>query len=619
MLTRSRDLSIHGRIVIGYLVVTLCLASIGAVGFWALTIVDAHLRSMKHSGAVNVIAIELERDVIDLQRCVQRYSSTGHKSVEDAIYKLIDRVDGKIAEVRQSGSPDDRHLVVRMQEHLDVYRQTFKLVRKERSLRRELVSVKLEAIHKQLMPLLHRSGFAEEPLHRAYSAAERGLYRYLYDPTRNLVADPLRSLDNELKQSTAITPEERSLFRDYQDTAVRIIQATRGYLYLTGVVMAGEAYEFSHVSGELKQSILQRNDRMTDGLTRSSNRVRSFTVLLTAIAVLIGLWLSYSTARSISFPLRRITETFQALASGTDATDIPGRERKDEIGLMAAAADVFRKKNKQTEKLLQETNALANDLQAKTTQLARSNEELDQFVYTVSHDLKSPVVTAIGFIGMINDLVEKGQVEEALDKLPRVERATNRMSELINDLLDLSRIGRIELEKSPIALDETLHEIADAMETRIAEHGIRLEIESGLPSIVACPSRVRQVFENLLGNALKYAKNDHGPVVRVSWRDAENETLFCVADNGKGILPEHHAKVFALFQRLETSDDGTGVGLAVVERIMTAHGGRVWIDSHGKGDGCRFWLAFPKVAAQVTTVTQETEESVDDTGWTVSV
>ena len=138
------------------------------------------------------------------------------------------------------------------------------------------------------------------------------------------------------------------------------------------------------------------------------------------------------------------------MAKGSDVDSVPGLDLKDEIGEMSQAAEVFRQKNK-------ETIDLVNQLDEKKADLERSNEELDQFVYTVSHDLKSPIVTGMGFIGMMKDLAEQGKHEAVLKKLPTLEKANRRMNELISDLLELSRVGKGNVSK--VNMTQIAHEV----------------------------------------------------------------------------------------------------------------------------------------------------------------
>jgi two-component system, LuxR family, sensor kinase FixL len=168
------------------------------------------------------------------------------------------------------------------------------------------------------------------------------------------------------------------------------------------------------------------------------------------------------------------------------------------------------------------------------------------------------------------------------------------MQELINDLLQVSRIGRMELHYEKLAIKEVLDEVIENAMERIHTTKARFESASDMPVIWADRKRLVQVLENLIGNAIKYTSDTANPLVHVLWNDAPTEIQLCLKDNGPGIESQYHAKIFGLFQRLDSSKEGTGVGLTIVSRIMQLHGGRVWVNSQ-LGQGAEFWLAFPKV------------------------
>jgi signal transduction histidine kinase len=257
------------------------------------------------------------------------------------------------------------------------------------------------------------------------------------------------------------------------------------------------------------------------------------------------------------------------------------------------------RKRKLAEALAKE---MTRELEEKSKDLARSNEELEQFVYTVSHDLKSPIVTSMGFISIIRKLADQGKYEQAVAKLDRVAGANERMSQLIRDLLELSRVGRVDSDKKLLDLNELLGNFAENQSIRLRSSGFTFEITSDLPVIYANESRILQVFENILSNALKYVHNDEGGRLEIHAAEDEDwQYIFC-KDNGPGIPSEFHKKIFGLFYRLDTTAQGTGVGLAVVQKIMRFHGGDIQVEpqSGTEGEGAVFRLAFPKHRSEHT-------------------
>jgi PAS domain S-box-containing protein len=225
-------------------------------------------------------------------------------------------------------------------------------------------------------------------------------------------------------------------------------------------------------------------------------------------------------------------------------------------------------------------------------ELQRRNDEMQQFVYTISHDLKSPLVTCKGFMALMKEDALAGRWDVVLDSVGRIERAIQRMGELIEDLLELSRIGVIRNEPEEIDVGRMVRAIADELADRLQQARATLEIQPDLPRVVADRVRLAEVFENLLSNAIKYGCcAGHGRIV-VGGMAGGPEVRFFVRDHGPGIPREFHRKVFGLFQRLDSNQEGTGVGLAAVARILETHGGRAWVESN-PGEGATFWIAFP--------------------------
>jgi len=225
-------------------------------------------------------------------------------------------------------------------------------------------------------------------------------------------------------------------------------------------------------------------------------------------------------------------------------------------------------------------------------ELQQRNDEMQQFIYTVSHDLKSPIVTCTGFLGMMREEIAAGHFDGLEDSIRRVERAAQRMYQSIEDLLELSRLGRMPNEPRPVDTDAVVRELIEELAPRIRPRGLTVRVQSTLPSIVADPARLTVAFENLLTNAIKYGCPRAGMAVQVGAVKVDAEVRFYVRDEGPGIAPAYHRKVFGLFQRLDARQEGTGVGLTIVQRIVEIHGGRVWIDSQ-PGQGACFWIAFP--------------------------
>ncbi|QDU39888.1 Phytochrome-like protein cph1 [Maioricimonas rarisocia] len=221
------------------------------------------------------------------------------------------------------------------------------------------------------------------------------------------------------------------------------------------------------------------------------------------------------------------------------------------------------------------------------------NKELEQFVYTVSHDLKAPLVTCRGFVGLLREDLAEGKLDDVEDSLRRIQSATQRMQLLIEDLLQFSRIGRICSDPEQIDMVALLKDLEADLTMHLQQSGARLEIAPDTPDCHADRRRMIEVFENLIVNAIDYGCPDPGGVVHVGGETApQGEIRYFVRDDGPGIASEYQEKIFGLFNRLQTDRQGTGVGLAIVAKIAQIHGGRAWVESR-PGEGATFWFSLP--------------------------
>ena len=237
------------------------------------------------------------------------------------------------------------------------------------------------------------------------------------------------------------------------------------------------------------------------------------------------------------------------------------------------------------------------------SKLEAKNAELEQFNYTVSHDLKSPLITIRGFLGMLEKNLTKGDQGRIEADIKRISDAAIKMEELLEDLLELSRIGRFINPSEEIPFGDLAREAVEMVQGDLEARGVVIEIDSGLPIIYGDRLRLRQVLQNLIDNAAKFMGNQQKPLIQIGAETVRGDEIFYVRDNGQGIDPKYHDKVFGLFDRLDPDTQGTGIGLALAKRIMAFHGGRIWIDSQGQGQGSTFYFTVPTKASK-----KETEE-----------
>lgn len=226
-------------------------------------------------------------------------------------------------------------------------------------------------------------------------------------------------------------------------------------------------------------------------------------------------------------------------------------------------------------------------------ELEEKNAELERFTYTVSHDLKSPLITIQGFLGFIREDSRKGNLTRLDADIERISAATEKMQNLLNDLLELSRVGRIMNQPRDINFNDLVQVALELVHGRISQSGVSVSVSENLPWVRGDYERLLEVLQNLIDNACRFMGDQESPQIEIGHRGFEKDMpIFYVKDNGVGIQPQFHENIFGLFNKLDVHSEGTGVGLALVKRIIEVHGGRIWVESTA-GEGSTFFFTLP--------------------------
>lgn len=262
-----------------------------------------------------------------------------------------------------------------------------------------------------------------------------------------------------------------------------------------------------------------------------------------------------------------------------------------------AANDRIREIREQQERaqqaLVQEQQ---NTLRIKTEligELENKNAELERFAYTVSHDLRSPLVTIKGFLGYLEKDATTGDTTRLKGDIQRISNAVEKMQDLLSDLLELSRIGRVAIDPEDISFADIVKDAMEIVHGQLDERRVTVQTQPDLPMVHGDRQRLTEVLQNLLDNAVKYMGDQPEPLIEVGQDGQENDKpVLFVKDNGMGIPNEYHERIFGLFNKLDSESDGTGIGLAIVKRVIESHGGRIWVKSEEE-KGSTFYFTLP--------------------------
>ena len=324
-------------------------------------------------------------------------------------------------------------------------------------------------------------------------------------------------------------------------------------------------------------------------LEEQAGAARKQAFWVAAVALLAGLAFATMLAAGLTRPVRRLAAVATAVGRG-NFSDFPSRPGSWMPREMAALQIALREMVLQ---LRNYTRELESRVKERTAQLKEKNLELESFVYTVSHDLKTPVVSLHGMASVLLEDYSGKLDDQGKHYLQRVMANATFMEQLIEDLLALSRTTRRVRRPENIDTERLIEDVLGQCQEMIKRKGALVRVHSPLPRAVFDPIQLRQVFLNLVTNGIKFIGPSAAPSIEIGGERGAGYVQFFVKDNGIGIDPRYHDLIFGIFQRLREVDvEGTGVGLAIVKKIIDSARGKIWIESE-KGKGAAFFFRIP--------------------------
>src|SRR3954453_5148952 len=317
--------------------------------------------------------------------------------------------------------------------------------------------------------------------------------------------------------------------------------------------------------------------RQANAEDRADTAVRLGVVGIVVLLVLT-IALAIYVRRSVIRPIQRVAGAAERVAAGDLRTRVP-EDRDDELGTLA-----------------RDFNLMTASLQERTAELERSNRDLEDFASVASHDLQGPLVA----ISMLAETVRRRVGGQEAELVEHIQSATDRLRVLVRDLLAYSKLGRTPPDPREIDLDDVFGTVLESLAGPIQEADAEIEIDSELPTVRGDMGRLCQVMQNLVGNALKFGDGSRPRVVIHNEGLDDGRAHVSIRDNGIGFAPEEAERIFRPFHRLHGEEKfaGSGIGLAICERIVLQHGGRIWADSR-KGEGAVFHVELPLAASKI--------------------
>jgi signal transduction histidine kinase len=633
-----RRLSVSAKISIGFSIVLLLHVSIAVIGHYGLTRADRDFADYDRLRQQVETFDEIDRTVETLEKHVLLFAFSGYRGPELRATELQGRLDDLIQQAHGFSSTDtDRDYLRGMLKHLNTHRELFAAVVVDREKRRKLVNEELMTSGATIDLGIRKLKVAEQKREHvlaadaAFQSAQMNAMQFVIAPDSARVRQAKKHLAKATEHLTLCQgrrPNDRygvdlaptiTAVAEYEKSFIQMVQATRGYLHLVNVVLAGESVEFRRLAGEVRSQQSSRVEVLSLKMASDRSQFRFASTLFSLVTIILGVSAAWLINRDVAPPLNAIAETFDNLVDGKQCANIPGIDRGDELGRLAVAAQVFKDQAYETKRLFEESkrsevelNYANEQLKAQTVVLSTMAEEAhaatlakSDFLANMSHELRTPLNAIIGFSeGLVERRDRHSLNDHQADRLLKINRSGQHLLSVINDILDISKVeaGKIEVHSSPFDVCVLAAEVADIAEELSrpkSQVGVHLEIDPNLPTLASDRERVKQILINLVANAVKFTEQGR-VVIRI--RHVGNQFQMCVEDTGIGIPAHHCERVFDKFFQLRhsctNSIKGTGLGLAICKTFADLIGASLSVEST-VGVGSIFSLSVPETLATI--------------------
>ena len=596
---------------------------------------------ISQSYALVSLVHELERDVIDLQRNLLIYKETASKTSVSRFYELMQRVELGLSAFEDSlkNYPSikiDSGLVPRMRGHLKDYKDNFNNVIKGRSQRREISENIIKTGYQRLNELINtwqkkknarqQTLFLEIKYNLTYS--EKLINQYLISPDYEYIGKftkTYKKVNLLLSDKLIKTKEAKKILANIKRDFLRLTHITRGYVFLVNVVMAGSANEFLYLTKNLRETVTDSQQKMSSLAKTAANDSQTKTDIFSLISILIALLTAWFLTSKIITPIRNLTEVFRKLSKDEQITQVPETNRKDEIGDLAKAADIFHDKNKQTSELLESARKMNTRQEQLNIELSREKTKAEQaaksksmFLANMSHEIRTPMN---GIIGLIELTLKTDVSEKQRHFLNKAAFSGQILMNVINDILDFSKIeaGKIDIESVEYEINSIIENLISSSAIQLNEKGLKFRINTSrnLPKrLYGDPLRISQILLNLCSNAVKFTEQGLIEVnIDYTCSSDGNYLVFAIEDSGIGLDEKQINNIFNSFTQADGSTSrkygGTGLGLTIVKQLSELMGGDISVTST-KDKGSCFTVRIRSEASDSSKALTPVEQTISN-------
>ncbi len=616
-------LTISQRIMLGFTGVLLLGLFITLINFFSLNeFRNTFKLYMKESINTNLM-LTIDKDISELHRNILIYSQTGTPAAFSQLknfYKELQQDANQLYKQRAFGDSATQQRLIQLQQSVERFEEKIDVLQRQYQYRDELVNNTLASLFVDTgvaigklatdsskikkKKTVSKLWFANNDIAQAEVLASQYFINHQYNLKKQVernILNVLAILNDE--QSFVSEPEIQDeinrltlLMKQMKKVFNEAVQADRDYLFLVNAVIAGESAELIILSESLKAESLNEQSALfakTNQDVEFNQKVTLFSYLLSTLLAVIIIVLS---GRTISKPLKSITQTFSLLAKGEAVTEIPGVNRQDEIGSLARAANIFHQTNLHTKELLTQAKINTQHLEERELALETKNDELSNFTHVVSHDLKTPIRGIAELSSWVVDDLGNDIPDKVKHNLDRIQLRVEKMESLIEDLLEYSKQGKI-IAKNELIEPITL--IKEIIDLQIIPSGFNVKVSGSSSSFYAAKVPLQVSVRNLLANAIAHHDKTKGNIGVRCYLE-EHYCVFEVSDDGPGIPKAAQERIFILFQALDKTKNTSGLGLAYAKRMVEAHGGYIKVESNPEVKrGTTFYVYWPISKASV--------------------